>query len=100
MLPYRGYSPRKATPTPVPDPREEPVPQVSLEPLEPLIEVPLKRSRPDQTVKVRAMLLEADQLHLIDFLRKNADMFAWSPEEMPGIDPKVAQHRLNIDPEA
>ena len=71
-----------------------------LEPPEPLIEVPLKRSRPDQTVKVRATLPETDQLHLIDFLRKNADIFVWSPKEMLGINPKVAQHWLNIDPKA
>ncbi|XP_064963250.1 uncharacterized protein LOC135611539 [Musa acuminata AAA Group] len=82
--------PGKLRPTPIPDPREEPVLQVPLEPLEPLIEVPLKRSRPDRTVKVGATLPEADQLHLIDFLRKNANMFAWSPEEMPGIDLEVA----------
>ncbi|XP_065008028.1 uncharacterized protein LOC135638684 [Musa acuminata AAA Group] len=73
--------------------------QMPLEPPEPPIEVPLKRSQPDLTVKVGAMLPEADRLHLIDFLRKNADVFAWSPKEMPRIDPEVVQHRLNINPE-
>ncbi|KAL5564424.1 hypothetical protein UlMin_027588 [Ulmus minor] len=40
------------------------------------------------------------QLHtdLINFLRDYRDVFAWSHEDMPGIDPKVIVHRLNIDP--
>ncbi|KAL5567230.1 hypothetical protein UlMin_030394 [Ulmus minor] len=35
---------------------------------------------------------------LINFLRDHRDVFAWSHEDMPGIDPKVIVHRLNIDP--
>ncbi|XP_064979710.1 uncharacterized protein LOC135622011 [Musa acuminata AAA Group] len=60
----------------VPNPREGPTTPMLLEPLEWLIEVSLKKSRPDQTVKVGTALPEVDQLHLIDFLRRNADMFA------------------------
>ena len=33
---------------------------------------------------------------LIDFLRANADMFAWSPSDMPGIPRDVAEHALDI----
>jgi len=33
---------------------------------------------------------------LIDFLRANADMFAWSPSDMPGILREVAEHSLEI----
>jgi hypothetical protein len=35
---------------------------------------------------------------LIDFLRANADIFAWSPSDMPGIPREVAEHSLNILP--
>ncbi|KAL5565579.1 hypothetical protein UlMin_028743 [Ulmus minor] len=35
---------------------------------------------------------------LINFLRDHRDVFAWSHEDMPGIDPKVIVHHLNIDP--
>lgn len=31
-------------------------------------------------------------------LKKYGDIFAWSMEEMPGIDPRVACHRLELDP--
>ena len=33
---------------------------------------------------------------LIDFLRANADMFTWSPSDMPGIPREVAEHALDI----
>jgi hypothetical protein len=33
---------------------------------------------------------------LIDFLRANTDMFAWSPSGMPGIPREVAEHSLDI----
>ena len=34
---------------------------------------------------------------LIQFLKENLDVFAWSHEDIPGISPKVIQHRLNMD---
>jgi hypothetical protein len=33
---------------------------------------------------------------LVDFLRSNADIFAWSPSDMPGIPREVAEHSLDI----
>ena len=33
---------------------------------------------------------------LVDFLRANADIFAWSPSDMPGIPRGVAEHSLDI----
>ena len=35
---------------------------------------------------------------LVDFLRANADIFAWSPSDMPGIPREVAEHSLEIQP--
>jgi hypothetical protein len=35
---------------------------------------------------------------LVAFLRRNNDVFAWSHEDMPGIDPSVIVHKLNVDP--
>ena len=35
---------------------------------------------------------------LADFLKMNQDIFAWSHEDMPGIDPSVIVHRLNVNP--
>jgi hypothetical protein len=33
---------------------------------------------------------------LVDFLRANADMFAWGPSDMPGILREVTEHSLDI----
>jgi hypothetical protein len=35
---------------------------------------------------------------LVDFLHTNADIFAWSPSDMPGIPREVAEHSLDILP--
>jgi hypothetical protein len=37
---------------------------------------------------------------LVDFLRANTDVFAWSPSDMPGIPRDVAEHSLDIRAEA
>lgn len=33
-----------------------------------------------------------------NFLRANYGIFAWFHEDMPGINPKVITHRLNVNP--
>ena len=35
---------------------------------------------------------------IITFLKDNQDVFTWSHEDMPGIDPSVMVHRLNVLP--
>jgi hypothetical protein len=35
---------------------------------------------------------------LVDFLRANTDIFAWSPSDMPGTPREVAEHSLDILP--
>ncbi|XP_072065339.1 uncharacterized protein [Arachis hypogaea] len=32
------------------------------------------------------------------FLQRNADLFAWTPVDIPGIDPSIICHRLALDP--
>ena len=34
---------------------------------------------------------------LVQFLKDNLDIFAWSHEDMPDISTEVIQHRLNMD---
>ena len=36
---------------------------------------------------------------IINFLKDNLDVFAWSHEDMPRILASIIQHRLNVDPE-
>nr|XP_025682159.1 uncharacterized protein LOC112783427 [Arachis hypogaea] len=37
---------------------------------------------------------------LTKFLRQNADLFAWTSGDMPGINPSVITHRLAVNPSA
>ncbi|XP_072076523.1 uncharacterized protein [Arachis hypogaea] len=38
-----------------------------------------------------------DRARLIHILRKNADLFTWTSDDMPGINPEVICHKLAID---
>ncbi|XP_028116198.1 uncharacterized protein LOC114313965 [Camellia sinensis] len=38
-----------------------------------------------------------ERQELISFLVNNSNVFAWTPYEMPGVDPIIVQHRLNVD---
>jgi len=33
----------------------------------------------------------------VEFLHIHVDVFAWEHSEMPGIDPSVIEHQLNVD---
>ena len=55
-------------------------------------------SDPQKTVQIGAQLPEEERARLLDFLRANADVFAWSAADMPGIPSEVITHWLNIDP--
>ena len=35
---------------------------------------------------------------LVQFLKKSIDVFAWSHEDIPSINPSVITHRLNVYP--
>ena len=35
---------------------------------------------------------------MLQFLIQNVDVFAWSPYEVPGMDPEFVVHKLNVDP--
>jgi len=41
-----------------------------------------------------------EKQNLISLIKEYKDIFAWSYKYMPGLDPQVAMHRLNIKPNA
>ncbi|GAU38058.1 hypothetical protein TSUD_146160 [Trifolium subterraneum] len=55
---------------------------------------------PTKGIKIGADLPDLVKRQLKTCLRENAELFACSATEMPGIDPKVACHQLTIDPRA
>ena len=36
---------------------------------------------------------------IVECLKANADVFAWTPDDMPGIDPDVISHQMNVNPQ-
>ena len=69
-----------------------------MKPVEKLEELHLDHSNLDQTTKIGTFASPTLRQALTTFLRSNRDVFAWSHEDMPGIDPSVMVHRLNVSP--
>ena len=68
------------------------------ESVEELEEGTLDESRPKRTTRIGTLASHPIRQALAAFLKTNQDMFAWSHEDMPGIDPSVIVHRLNVNP--
>ena len=51
-------------------------------------------------VQIGSMLSSEEREHLVALLKDFKDVFAWSYEDLPGIDPEIVQHRIPLDPEA
>ena len=65
--------------------------------VEELEEVILDESRPGRTTRMGTLASPMIRQDLAGFLRMNHDVFAWSHEDMPGIDPSIIVHRLNVN---
>ena len=72
--------------------------RVVAKPTETLEDIFLDEDDPGKSTKIGADLEGNIKKDLICFLRENIDVFAWSHEDMPGIDPRVITHRLNVYP--
>ncbi|GKV53120.1 hypothetical protein SLEP1_g59664, partial [Rubroshorea leprosula] len=68
------------------------------EPVEPVETVPLNPDVPERTVKIGTKLTEEERAELLEFLRVNQDVFAWTTDEMPGIPTELTVHKLSTDP--
>ncbi|GAA0175466.1 hypothetical protein LIER_28633 [Lithospermum erythrorhizon] len=69
-------------------------------PNEELENVPFKREVKEKAFRIGTNLEGKHRLELISLVREYEDVFAWGPEDMPGIDPEVAIHRLYVDSES
>lgn len=66
------------------------------EPVEDLEEFEVRAA--GRKIRVGSQLPQRIKEELVAFLRHNYDVFSWSHEDMPGIDPSVIVHKLNMDP--
>ena len=53
---------------------------------------------PERFFQVGAQLPLLEREQLVEFLRKNVDVFAWDAYEAPGVDPNFICHHLNVNP--
>ena len=52
-----------------------------------------------KTFKIGKLLAEPSQTNLIKFLRTHQGDFAWTHHDIPDINPLIAVHKLNEDPD-
>ncbi|XP_022858502.1 uncharacterized protein LOC111379372 [Olea europaea var. sylvestris] len=71
--------------------------QVKLAPVEELMEIELEHNK---KVTIGRDLDATLKTKLIGCLSRNINILAWKVEDMSGIDPKIAVHKLNISPGA
>ncbi|XP_024033455.1 uncharacterized protein LOC112095582 [Citrus clementina] len=66
------------------------------EPVEDLEAVSLGPENPGKTIRIGSRLKGEQKQELVKCLQAHADVFAWAHEDMPGIDPEVACHKLAV----
>ena len=72
--------------------------RVVAEPIEVLENVLLQENDLEKFIIIGTSMKEKAKKDLAQFLRKSIDVFVWSHDDMPGIDPNVITHRLNVYP--
>uniref|UniRef100_A0A2N9GPG2 Uncharacterized protein n=1 Tax=Fagus sylvatica TaxID=28930 RepID=A0A2N9GPG2_FAGSY len=69
-----------------------------VEPTEELEEIVLDDDEPSKTTSIGTKMDRTIREAMISFLKSNLDVFAWTHDDMPGIDPATICHKLNVDP--
>ncbi|KAH6761645.1 hypothetical protein C2S52_019078 [Perilla frutescens var. hirtella] len=67
--------------------------------VEDLDEIQIHPEHPDHKVSIGSRLTSNIREQLIEFLKEHHDCFAWSFEDMTGIDPSIITHKLQVDPD-
>ena len=61
--------------------------------------VELVEGQVTKTTRIGTTLSPEMRAKLVQFLKENLDVFAWSHEDMSGIAPEIIQHKLNVNPD-
>ena len=72
--------------------------KILVKPSEELDTIELEDGHPEKTTKIGANLPPKMKEYLVQFLKNNKDVFTWSHEDMPGINPSIISHKLNVNP--
>ncbi|KAL0355347.1 UNVERIFIED_CONTAM: hypothetical protein Sradi_3981600 [Sesamum radiatum] len=69
-----------------------------VQPTEELLNIELIPGVVGKTTRIGSRMNDATQKEMIQCIQRNIDVFAWTPKDLEGIDPKVITHHLNINP--
>ncbi|KAL0401835.1 UNVERIFIED_CONTAM: hypothetical protein Slati_4213400 [Sesamum latifolium] len=69
-----------------------------VQPTEEFLNIELVPGDLKKTTRVGSQMDETLREEVIQCLKRNIDVFAWTPQELEGISPEVISHHLNIDP--
>ena len=53
---------------------------------------------PEKFFQTRSQLPHPEREELIEFLKRNIDVFPWNAYETPGVDPEFIYHHLKVNP--
>ena len=68
-----------------------------IEPMEPILEtINLRTDENSHLIEIGSTLNEKENKGLQELLMEFQEVFAWSYEDMPGVDPKIAQHHIDF----
>ena len=70
--------------------------RVVAEPTEVLEDIPLDENNLEKYTRIEASMEGKMKQDLVQFLKKSINVFAWSHEDITGIDLSVIAHRLNV----
>ncbi|KAL0400110.1 UNVERIFIED_CONTAM: hypothetical protein Sradi_2354300 [Sesamum radiatum] len=90
--------PSKKGKTPEGENSEETETTAKVQPVEKLLNIEIIPGNPEKTTRIGSHLGEEAKKEITLCLQRNADIFAWTPQDLQGIDPQVITHHLNIDP--
>ncbi|KAL0302802.1 UNVERIFIED_CONTAM: Transposon Ty3-G Gag-Pol polyprotein [Sesamum calycinum] len=69
-----------------------------VQPVEELLTIELIPGDPGKVTKIGSKMIEDVQNQVVKYVRMNKDIFAWTPQDLEGIDLGVITHHLNLDP--
>ena len=77
---------------------KEPVKEAQIQPEEELREINLGAELGSQKpVFISSQLMAQERELLVALLQKYKDVFAWTYDEMPGLDPRLVVYSFNVD---
>ena len=53
---------------------------------------------PEKFFQIGSQLPHQEKKELIEFLRRNINVFSWNAYEAPGVDPEFICHHLKVNP--